>query len=145
MSARLTLDGAREMVEALEALPDVLARDALAPIVRESAEGLAADVRSQYARVTGTLAERVVVEPGRDPRGLRAKVRTKAPHAHLYEYGTVGRRTNQTGAYRGVMPARPTFIPAAIRAREQMGRRIVAALRALRIPGFTGTPEVRES
>lgn len=151
MSASLSLDGAKELADALTALPDEWARSTLAPIVRQSADSLAADVKSQYAtnkrtsRNPGTLVERVVVEPGRDPRGLRAKVRTKAPHAHLYEYGTVLRRTNETGASRGTMPANPVFVPTAIRWRARMVQRVAAAMRSLRIPGFTGTPEVRES
>lgn len=150
MSASIEID-VTALREALEAVPDTLRRETLGPIVRESAEGLAADLRGQYANTKrtsinpGTLASRVVVEPGRDGRGLLAKVRSKAPHAHLYEYGTVQRRTNETGANRGTMPARPTFVPLAIRWRERMVRSAASALRSLRIPGFTGSPEVRES
>lgn len=145
MSASLSLDGVKEIREALERLPEQLTRDEFGPIVRASAEGLAGELKSSYARVTGTLADRVVVEPGRSGNGLMAKVRSKAPHAHLYEYGTVRRRTNETGANRGSMPARPIFVPAAIRARERMVRACADAFRRLKIPGFSGTPEVRES
>lgn len=150
MSASVHLD-VRAMVETLERLPRELSQQELAPLIRASAEDLATDVRRAYAntkrtsRNPGTLASRVVVEPGRDELGLRAKVRSKAPHAHFYEYGTVARFTNQTGAARGSMPALPTFVPAAVRARERMIRAAKTVLRRLRIPGFTGTPEVRES
>lgn len=146
MSAGFQLEGFDDLSRALEALPEDLARRELAPVVRSHSDGLAADLRTAYDQGgTGTLAARVSVEPGRDPRGLRMKVRSRAPHAHLYEFGTVQRFTAGTGANRGTMPARPTFIPTAIRWRERMKRATRTVLQSLRVPGFHGSPEVRES
>lgn len=145
MSASFSLDGVKELQAALHALPNKLAQEELGPIVLSSAEGLASELKSSYAKVTGTLANRVVVEKGRAANGLRVIVRSKAPHAHLYEYGTVSRFTNETGAARGSMPAKPTFVPAAVRWRARMMRATKDTLMRLRVPGFTGSPEVRES
>lgn len=145
MSASLQLDGVAEMRAALEALPETLAREELGPIVRATADGLVSELKATYPKHDGVLADRVVVEDSRAGTGLRAKVRSKAPHAHLYEYGTVRRFTARTGANRGTMPARPVFVPAAIRWRARMLRATVDALRRLKIPGFSGSPEVRES
>lgn len=146
MSAGFQLEGFDALSRALETLPEDLSRRELAPVVRSHSDGLATELRSSYDQGgTGTLAARVVVEAGRDPRGLRVKVRSKAPHAHLYEYGTIQRFTSGTGANRGTMPAKPTFIPAAIRWRERMKRATKTVLQSLRVPGFHGSPEVRES
>ena len=146
MSAGFQLEGFDDLSRAIEALPEDLSRRELAPVVRSHSEGLAGELRSFYDKGgTGTLASRVVVEPGKDARGLRMKVRSKAPHAHLYEFGTIQRFTAGTGANRGTMPAQPTFIPAAIRWRDRMKRAAKTALQSLRVPGFTGSPGVRES
>lgn len=146
MSAGFSFDGFDDLSRTIEALPDDLSRRELAPVVRSHADGLAAELRTAYDQGgTGTLAARVSAEVGRDPRGLRMKVRSRAPHAHLYEFGTVRRFTAGTGANRGTMPAQPTFIPAAIRWRERMKRAAKTALQGLRVPGFHGSPEVRES
>ena len=147
MSASLQLDGVRELVAALEALPDELRRNELGPVVSAHAEALVSELRATYPKHTGTLAARVAAEPSRKGDPLFWKVRSKAPHAHLYEYGTIGRFTKGTGAYRGIMPepAQPVFVPAAIRVRERMIRAVKGALQSLRVPGFTGSPEVRES
>lgn len=143
MSASLQLDGVKELTAALEALPQQMAQQTLAPIVHESAYGLASDLMAAYPKGTGTLANRVEVEAGRDGTGLTAKVRNKAPHAHLYELGTVQRFTNQTGANRGTMPAQPTFVPLAIRWRARMMQKVASALGSMKVPGLSGSMDVR--
>lgn len=146
MSAGFQIEGFDELSRVIEALPEDFSRRELAPVVRSHSDGLATELRSAYTLGgTGTLASRVSVEPGKDAFGLRMKVRSRAPHAHLYEFGTVQRFTAGTGANRGTMPAKPTFIPAAIRWRERMKRAAKTALQSLRVPGFRGSPEVRES
>lgn len=146
MSARFQLEGFDDLSRVIDDLPEALSRRELAPVVRSHADGLANELRASYQQGgTGTLASRVTSEVGKDPRGLRMKVRSRAPHAHLYEYGTIQRFTAGTGANRGTMPAKPTFIPAAIRWRERMKRAAKTALQSLRVPGFRGSPEVRES
>lgn len=145
MSASLTLTGVSQLAAEIKAAGEEFTRTELAPIVRGAADGLAGEVKAAYPKQTGNLADGVVVENGRDGRGLRAKVRTNAPHAHLYELGTVQRFTNRTGASRGTMPARPTFVPLAIRWRERMIDRTKDALQRLKIRGFDGAAGVRQS
>jgi hypothetical protein len=144
MSARLELDGVRELREALQEMSKTVREDTLGPIVDAAATGLAEDVKASYGKVTGNLAAGVIVEKGRTDSLMR-KVRSKAPHAHLYEYGTVSRTTRTTNANRGTMPAQPTFIPASVRARNRMMGAVKSALRAMRVPGFNGSLDVRES
>lgn len=112
-------------------------------IVLGAAVSMSADVKAQYGQgPTGNLARGVVVEK-RTP--LRVKVRTKAPHAHLFEFGTVQRFTKGTGANRGTMPAKPVFVPAAVKARARMQRDLTTLVRRQRVRGMTGAMEVRES
>jgi len=144
VSASLQLDGVAELRAALMALPEQMSRDEFRPLLQSHAESLAAEVRDAYPKVTGNLADHVKVDKG-DVSSLRVRVRTTAKHAHLYEYGTVRRFTAGTGANRGTMPARPIFVPAAIRWRARMVTATKAALQRMRIPGFTGSAEVRES
>jgi len=145
MSASLQLEGVAELRRALEDASDDLVDRTIHPVIAAAAQGLAEDVRQAYAAhaVTGKLANTVMVDDRVDARGLRASVRAKAKHAHLYEYGTVRRVTNSTGANRGTMPAQPTFVPAAVRWRARMVEQVRSAMRSWRVPGFTGTPEVR--
>lgn len=144
MSASLDLHGVDELREALLSRPEELSRNELGPIVESTAAGLVSELKATYAKVDGVLAERVVSEPGRSSP-LLVKVRSKAPHAHLYEYGTVRRFTKGSGAARGTMPAQPTFVPAAVRWRDRMIRQVKGALGRLQVPGFTGSFEVRET
>jgi hypothetical protein len=51
----------------------------------------------------------------------------------------------RNGANRGTMPRANVFVPAAIRWRESMVRKVLASLRSMRIRGFSGSPEVRQS
>jgi len=142
MSAEFKLDGMDEIRAALRTLPEQMTREEWGPIVTDAAGGMVGDLKAVYPRVSGALAGGVVVE---HVSPLVAKVKSTAPHAHLYEYGTIARFTKDTGAARGAMPAKNVFAPAAIRWRERMVQRTKDSLRRMRIPGFTGTPEVRES
>ncbi len=143
MSIQFKIEGMDEIIAALRELPAQMTRDEWGPIVKDSAEGMTAELKGVYPRVTGTLADRIVLEPGRDSV-LRAKVRSKAPHAFIYEHGTVSRYTKK-GAGRGEMPRANVFVPAAIRWRERMVRKVLESLRSMRIRGFSGSAEVRES
>lgn len=145
MSATLRVDGMNEMLATLRTLPDELKQHSLGPVVKSNAEAMAADLKASYHKHTGTLANRVVVEHDVGGSPLRSKVRSKAPHAHFYEYGTVRRFTKGTGAYRGTMPAQPTLVPTAIRWRERMLRAVRARLESMRVPGFRGSPGARPS
>lgn len=84
----------------------------------DEANAIASVVQSQYpVGKTGKLSAGVRVKdeaPFGDTVLLR--VRSLAPHSHLVEKGTAARRTRK-GWNRGVMPARPIFIPEAIQKR----------------------------
>jgi hypothetical protein len=133
MSASLTLD-ITSLRRQLTALPVALT-SGLGPIIIHEAELMAGEVRTAYPRQTGNLQDHVTVERQGD---LRARVKASARHAHLYEYGTVRRYTG-TGAYRGTMPARPTFVPAAVRRRARLLEEVQRFLYRQRVPGFEGT------
>jgi hypothetical protein len=70
------------------------------------------------------------------PFGVAVQVRSQAPHAHLWEFGTIGRYylTKATGArkYVGRMPRppQPNFIPAMMRHRRAMYVKLAALLEA---------------
>lgn len=77
-------------------------------LVQEAANTAGVRIRTNYGlhRHTGNLQASVRVTHRPTRYGLRSTVRTTAPHAHLFEYGTGARQTSQ-GAYRGVMPPAP--------------------------------------
>jgi hypothetical protein len=113
----------------LKALPqDVV--DAATPIVATWGTKTAAQISLGYPVVTGVLAARVrsTLEHGAT-FGVRAKVVSAAPHAHLYERGSYKTGERFTGkrarfrASRGVMPAAPAaraFIPQMQAARREL-------------------------
>lgn len=123
-------------------------RDRLREEVMESARHeafmIAAVVKSQLPRKTGTLQAHINVRDESAGDAVRFVIRSTAAHSHLYESGTkprwttgarrVSRETEATArirarlglrmrmryvvgsgrAYRGKMPAHPIFIPEAI-------------------------------
>jgi hypothetical protein len=120
---RLVIEGIDELRRALRALPAEL-RGESAHIVEARANGAAVAVRANYGAhaYTGHLQESVVVEHTPTQFGAAAVVRARAPHAHLFEFGTATRRTVK-GWNRGVMPAAPpihAFIPVVMRERRAM-------------------------
>jgi hypothetical protein len=123
----------------LQNLPKDLADQAV-PILGTWGTKTAIAIAMAYPRRTGTLAARVYssIERG-GAYGPRAKVVSGAPHASLYEKGTVPRylrgsarlsgkpgpavRTNMGGTYRGAMPPAPAgraFIPRMQQARREL-------------------------
>jgi Bacteriophage HK97-gp10, putative tail-component len=135
--------GMAALIRDLERMGDDVQQEAGA-VVEDTAERMAASVIQSYPRGDGALRAGVVVEESarrdtaRTP--LRWKVRSKAKHAHLFEFGTVRRYTAGTGANRGVMEDKPTFIPAAVRARAGMVDRLTRVVQAVRVKGMTGRP-----
>lgn len=145
MSASLELAGVDELRAALRAAPAAVTR-LVTPIIQDAADGLAADLRASYPVHTGALVRGIRVSALRGPT-IAMRVRSTAPHAHLYDRGTVKRFTRRHGASRGVMPPAPEgrrFVPKAIKARAAMLQAIARALNAWRLPGTTGRAEVRE-
>lgn len=133
MSAnRLEFDGLDDLRSALRQLPADMASQG-ASIVETTAARVGADVVRNYPSRTGTLQRRVRVDHGVSARsGVSAIVRSAAPHASLYEFGTEARRTG-AGANRGRMPVGPEssrLIPQAIRARRRMTDELTALVRA---------------
>lgn len=115
-------------------------------IVRATAQLMRATVQSKYPRKSGVLQDRVIAEESSAPGpSLRWKVRSKAPHAHLFEEGTVERFLASNGASRGRMPATPTFVPEAVAARGRMRRQLIDLVNRQTVPHMTGRAEVRET
>lgn len=139
--------GMDALIRGLDRLGDSVKVEA-ASIVRSTAHLMRATVRSKYPRGTGVLQDRVIAEELTAAGGgasLRWKVRSKAPHAHLYEEGTVERFLASNGARRGRMPATPTFVPEAVIARQRMVGQLIGLVARQTVPGMTGRLEVRAS
>jgi hypothetical protein len=143
MSASLRLEGLAELRRGLETTAATFARSTLEPRVRGIAEVLARDVRSRYPSRTGALQSGLSVQV-RSP--LEVDIVSSARHAVLYDFGSRGPRyERKTGAHRGIMPRTEAFTSARRAARTRLLEQAADALRGLSIPGFTGTPEVRET
>lgn len=139
MSVKLQIDGLTEFREALRQLPQELTAEAGA-IVLAIAEEAGQQIQAAYPQgPTGNLKRRVTVtkEPS-SAFGVRATVRSRAPHASIFEKGT-GQRQTRTGANRGRMPVAPPneqMIPIAIRARRRM---VLALIQMLQRAGLVVT------
>ena len=122
---KLVFEGLDGLRQALRQLPAELAAEA-GPIVERRAHNTAAAVRAEYAahRVSGNLASRVTVSLEQPRFGASSTVRSAAPHAALFEFGTQLRRT-ASGAGRGSAPPHPTVIPIAIRERRAMTAELI--------------------
>lgn len=129
MSATVELRGLDELRAVLRRLPQELTQEAQA-IVVSHAEFAAREVQGGYPTgPTGNLKRRVTTEVNTSRFSAGARVRSRAPHAALFERGTK-RRTTTDGRNRGAMPAAPDsarMVPKAIRHR----RRMMGALMAM--------------
>lgn len=137
MAMRLRWSGLEELKAALRTLPRDLAEDAK-PIVQRNVETARDLVIDAYPEgPTGNLKGRVfIARSDVGAFGSAFTLKSAAPHAHLYEYGSEMRRTSG-GASRGRMPGRPTFVPIVARQRLQMYRELAEMMRAkgLRVTG----------
>lgn len=124
----MMLFGLGDFRDALKRLPVELQQEARAEIIRTT-EGAAAELRAVYpVGDTGNL-RRGVKTKLREKRGeTTGTVLSTAPHAHLWEYGTVNRKTEK-GWNRGRMPSNITRGLIAIRMRKQ--RTLMYALRSI--------------
>jgi hypothetical protein len=102
VSVKVTLDGFSEFYEALGALPAGLT-DASRPFVHKAADQTEAETVAGYP---GTGHMRAGVKQAEDSHEgtFAIAVRSTAPEAHLWEYGTENRHT-QKGWNRGAAPA----------------------------------------
>ena len=129
MSAKVELHGLDELKTALRNLPQELTQEAQAIVVAH-AEFAEREIENGYpVGPTGNLKRRVTTEVNTSRFAAGARVRSRAPHASLFERGTK-RRVTADGRNRGVMPPAPDsarMVPKAIRHR----RRMMGALRAM--------------
>ena len=130
MSASIAWSGLTEFRAALRAVPADLS-DQAGAIVDRHARNAASGIRGEYQqhRVTGRLAGRVTVNIARTGLAPLSVVRSAAPHAALFEFGTQLRRT-KSGANRGSAPPHPTVIPIAQRERRAMNQDLIGLVKA---------------
>jgi hypothetical protein len=136
-SNRIVMEGLTEFREALRRLPEELATEA-GDIVQAHAEAAKADIQRGYPIGPGSrkfpagiLQGRVVVERNRSKVSSHAIVRSRAPHAIIFERGTVTRRTDK-GWNRGRMPKASSdraMIPKVIRWRRKMTDALIEIVR----------------
>lgn len=152
MAATVTYDGYQELRAFLTQLPEAT-KEAIRADVQTTVEQVAAELVAVYpeARATGAggatlygpamralVTSRVDTTPG--AIGAKGVVVSRSPVAHLWEFGTAV-RTTQQGWNRGSEPAHPNqgLVTIAIKHRAVLYRELFAKLEAL---GFTvtGTP-----
>jgi hypothetical protein len=131
--------GLTELIEDLGRLPSRIEADA-SVIIHEAADIMATEVRNEYPEVTGALDRGVKVER---VNPFRARVKSTARHAYLYERGSVERMW-ASGKKTGSMPPANVFIPAAIKARRQMVERLTRLIERQTVRGMTGRLEVKD-
>ena len=125
--------GREDFLRALRSLPEDLKREA-AVVVEAAAEDAKRQAYFAYPQKTGNLRRglRVTYNAGRR-FSREAILKSAAPHAHLYEFGTHGKeRFTDSGVSRGVMPEAPeqhAFIPIAIRVRRRMTKALIEIVR----------------
>ena len=128
-------EGLDRLIADLQRLPDALKKEAERTI-EAAANGMAAQVRQRYPRgQTGNLIKGVAMRK-RGP--LNYQVVSRAPHANLYEFGSV-KRWRESGATTGSMPEAPSpvFVPEAVRARKRQYAEHEETLRRMKVTGMT--------
>jgi hypothetical protein len=130
-STRIQWQGLTEFKTALRNLPDELTDDA-GDIVMGTSEAAQREVQANYPTgPTGNLKARVSNERQPSKFGASARVRSRAPHASIFEHGSGPRQTSK-GANRGRMPEAPAsqqMVPVVIKHRRQMVERLKALVR----------------
>ena len=125
--------GMAALLADLQALGPTVSREA-GNIIQATTNSMALDVKSSYPSDDGDLRKGVVI----DDRGpLVKRVRSRAKHAHIFERGTVRRRTH-TGADRGTMPPGNVFVPRAIKWRARMVDQLVNMVERQKVRGMDG-------
>jgi hypothetical protein len=96
MPNKLVLNGFKELQKELASLPQDAKRES-APILLRYARVAEAAVRAEYPTVTGNLRAgvRIVERVAQGVATLYTLV-TSAPHAHIYEFGSVHQRPRAT-------------------------------------------------
>lgn len=136
-AVRVRITGLTELRAALVGWPASMGERMRPDVIRITREA-AAQLVSAYPRGdTGNLRAGVKTKFRHRPTGTTGTVLSTAPHAHLWEYGTVNRRT-QKGWNRGRMLAQIHRGLTAIKARQLRALRAIAIER-LREDGFRVT------
>lgn len=119
MPNKLVLGGFDELLAELAALPET-ARDGADPILKAGAEGAQTAVQAAYPVLTGELRAGVQVEH-RQARGMAAfyQLASRAPHAHIYEFGSMHQRP------------RATFLPLSEQARRASVNEVITYVEGL--------------
>jgi hypothetical protein len=127
---KFTLNGIAVQQSKFKEFPSFLAARAQAALISK-ATTVAAAIQAAYPVVDGTLAAGMSVRS--QPRKTKARVviHNRARYALIYDIGwRTPRRTKKTKANRGSMPAKPTFIPRVMQAREDLVPVLAAIMRA---------------
>lgn len=135
--AEVIWSGVDELLEQLRDLPDHLAAEA-GSIVQGAADNAMSAMAAAYAQhvVSGKLERSLKkTEQAIGRYGVAYQVKNTAPHAWMYENGTIARH-NKKGANRGAAPPRHAFVPNAERSRAAMYQQLRAMLER---EGFTVT------
>lgn len=131
MSGRLEMKGLSELRAVLRQLPEETAQEANV-IAFAHAQLAKQQIQAAYPQgKTGNLRHGVTVTRADQRFSARAIVRSRAKHAHLFEYGTKTRKT-KAGWNRGRMPEAPptqAMIPIVIRQRRAMVRALIDLVR----------------
>jgi hypothetical protein len=134
----LKFDGLDTFKQELQALTGNLvseAEDILITAAHEAADA----VRAAYPYRHGGLRGGVTVVPSRGRTLAGAEVKNLAPHAIIYEDGTVTRETHQ-GYNRGRQLGTPTFRPITARYHDQALTAVIHLLYAHGAARVTGDP-----
>jgi hypothetical protein len=122
MAVKLQMEGLAELRAALRNLPEHLTEEA-SDIVHRNATAAEQRIAQNYpVGPTGNLRRRVSTEQAKSRLTATSRVRSRAPHASIFERGTRQRR-NAKGANRGRMPEaneNQKMVPVVIRQRRQM-------------------------
>jgi len=122
VSVKLQLDGLAELRAALRNLPEHLTDEATG-IVQKAATAAEQRVVANYPQgPTGNLRRRVSTEHQGSRLTATSRVRSRAPHASIFENGTKPRR-NKKGQNRGQMrepQEAQKMVPVVVRERRRM-------------------------
>jgi hypothetical protein len=104
-SVKVAMEGLDELRAGLRKLPADLNRKARDRVIG-AANGTASELGQAYDRskVSGNMRRGIKVKVEETATTTTAEVRSTSPHAHLWEFGTQVRRTQQ-GFNRGAAPA----------------------------------------
>jgi Bacteriophage HK97-gp10, putative tail-component len=118
VKATIEITGLDEFIRTLRDLPEDLTREAGIYATR-TAEECANQIGASYAvGPTGNLKAGVGFSERKQTAVATAIVRSRAPHAHLYEFGA-------TRKDRGIMPAARVFVPTIVAGRSRLFDQLV--------------------